>query len=100
MLYRPAAAVVRGTSYHDSGYPRDHRFSTSIRKLHSKEAGDADNQDPDRHTFEDLCPIGLKFVKHLGNFGEEEARAYKVLKRKLLTWQEHFKPIRDFRNRH
>ncbi|CAL1374174.1 unnamed protein product [Linum trigynum] len=97
MLYRPAAAV-QGTSNCNSGYSRDHSFSTLITKLQSKEAGDGDIQDPHRHIFEDLCPIDLKFDKDLGNFSQEEAKAYNLLKRKLIQWQEQFKPYKDFCN--
>ncbi|OVA18929.1 hypothetical protein BVC80_8935g30 [Macleaya cordata] len=82
--------------------PEDDRFATLISKMHEKKfAPNPRTELVGPEMFDELCPIELKFapVESIGkkeNFGPEELKGFKVLKRQFSKWQEGFKKYHNF----
>ncbi|XP_038894321.1 uncharacterized protein LOC120082953 [Benincasa hispida] len=49
--------------------------------------------------YNDLCPVELEFNAPLVNFGPKELKAYGLLKRQLLKWEDGFDAYKEFRSK-
>lgn len=49
--------------------------------------------------YDGLCPVELKFDPRPMNFGPKELKAYGLLKRQLLKWEDEFDGYKEFRTK-
>ncbi|KAL5989177.1 hypothetical protein ACLOJK_010067 [Asimina triloba] len=76
---------------------KDESFTTFVAQAEHGSPFTSDRQDKiGREMFDDLSPVQLNFDSLSKNFGLQEIKVYKSLKRQFSRWQESFKPYKDF----
>lgn len=73
-------------------------FDSLIFKLEGGKATSTEKSENEasRELYDGLCPVELKFDAHPVNFGEKELKAYGLLKRQLLKWEDSFDSYMEF----
>lgn len=75
-------------------------FDSLIFKLEGKEASSEKSENnASRELYNGLCPVELEFNAPLMDFGSKELKAYDMLKRQLLKWEDGFDAYKEFRSK-
>ncbi|XP_044478080.1 uncharacterized protein LOC123205217 [Mangifera indica] len=76
---------------------KDDKFFNLISKVAKSEPCPKDRVDSVAVDLgDDLCPIDLKYDTNIINNMPPESKAYNIIKRQFLRWQEGFSPYKDF----